>query len=334
MLVTFLIGLALGGFIYARVLGEREARLSTFGLIELWVGLSALATIPLFERLPLIFVRLLHGFGDTFTVFLYLQIFLSALVMFIPTVLLGMTFPLVARLFTQSLYRVGSGVGSSYAANTVGAVLGAFAGGFILIPNIGVQNTIIFAVVMNLVVGCWLLIERRPAVVRAALRSWACGAWFWRSIVPFKVSAGIPTYLTSGVTIYNDRYEALPSDSLRLEEMKRDDVLFYREGLDDHGERARDPGSDYLYFKSNGKIDGSYGDALSQLMTSYIAMMLHPKAETALTIGLGQRHVGQGAGDFQVAQIDRSDRNRAGDDRGEQVFRSGSRCASTNSRPA
>ena len=89
MLVTFLIGLALGGFIYARVLGNREARLSTFGLIELWVGLSALATIPLFERLPLIFVRLLHGFGDTFTVFLYLQIFLSALVMFIPTILLG-----------------------------------------------------------------------------------------------------------------------------------------------------------------------------------------------------------------------------------------------------
>ena len=159
MLVTFLVGLALGGFIYARVLGHREARLSTFGLIELWVGLSALATIPLFEKLPLIFIRLLHGFGDTFTVFLYLQIFLSALVMFIPTVLLGMTFPLVARLFTQSLYRVGSGVGSSYAANTVGAVLGAFAGGFILIPNLGVQNTIIFAVVMNLLIGAWLIIS-------------------------------------------------------------------------------------------------------------------------------------------------------------------------------
>src|SRR5262249_54078465 len=52
MLVTFLIGLSLGGFIYARFLGGREARLSTFGLIELWVGLAALATIPLFERLP------------------------------------------------------------------------------------------------------------------------------------------------------------------------------------------------------------------------------------------------------------------------------------------
>jgi predicted membrane-bound spermidine synthase/tetratricopeptide (TPR) repeat protein len=286
MLVTFLIGLALGGFIYARVLGNREARLSTFGLLELWVGLSALATIPLFERLPLIFVRLLHGFGDTFSVFLYLQIFLSALVMFIPTILLGMTFPLVARLYTQSLYRVGSGVGSSYAANTVGAVLGAFAGGFILIPNIGVQNTIIFGVVLNLMIGCWLLISdaRLSFLPRYAL---GLAVLVLAAIVPFKLKRWDPNILTSGVTIYNDRYEALPSDSLRVEEMRRDEVLFYREGLTTTVSVHKILGSDYIYFKSNGKIDGSYGDALSQLMTSYIAMMLHPKAETALTIGLG-----------------------------------------------
>jgi spermidine synthase len=224
MLVTFLIGLALGGFIYARFFGEREARLSTFGLIELWVGLAALATIPLFERLPLIFVRLLQGFGDTFTVFLYLQIFLSALVMFVPTVLLGMTFPLVARLFTQSLYRVGSGVGSSYAANTVGAVLGAFAGGFLLIPNIGVQNTILFAVVMNLLIGC--LLVGRSAIVHGAATGigFSCvGAGGFDSLSGAALGSHI---LTSGVTIYYDRYEGLPTNSLRLEEMKRDDVLF------------------------------------------------------------------------------------------------------------
>jgi spermidine synthase len=286
MLVTFLVGLALGGFIYARFLGEREARLSTFGVIELWVGLSALATIPLFEKLPLIFVRLLHGFGDTFTVFLYLQVFLSALVMFLPTVLLGMTFPLVARLFTQSLYRVGSGVGSSYAANTVGAVLGAFAGGFILIPNLGVQNTIIFAVVMNLLIGSWLLLcdARLSAWLRYAS---GLAVLALAVIVPLKVRRWDPNVLTSGVTVYADRYQSLPTDSLRLEEMKRDDMLYYREGLTTTVSVQRISGSDYIYFRSNGKIDGSYGDALSQLMTSYIAMMHHPKAETALTIGLG-----------------------------------------------
>ena len=286
MLVTFLVGLALGGFLYARLLGEREARLSLFGLVELWVGLAALATIPLFAKLPLIFIRLLHGFGDTFTVFLWLQIFLSALVMFVPTVLLGMTFPLVARLFTQNLYRVGSGVGSSYAANTVGAVLGAFAGGFILIPNIGVQNSILVGVVLNLCIACFLLMgDYRAALVpRFAL---ALGVLVVAILVPSRMPRWDPHVLTSGVTIYNDRYETLPSDSLRIEEMKRDDVVYYREGLTTTVSVHSIPGSDYLYFKSNGKIDGSYGDALSQLMTSYIPMLLHPTAETALTIGLG-----------------------------------------------
>lgn len=286
MLVTFLIGLALGGFIYARFLGEREARLSTFGLIELWVGLAALATIPLFEQLPLIFLRLLHGFGDTFTVFLYLQIFLSALVMFVPTVLLGMTFPLVARLFTQSLYRVGSGVGSSYAANTVGAVAGAFAGGFILIPNLGVQNTIIFAVVMNLLIGAGLILSdaRLSWIPRYGL---GMAVLVLTVVAPLNVRRWDPHILTSGVTIYADRYESLPTNSLRIEEMKRDDILYYREGLTSTVSVHQIPDSEYRYFKSNGKIDGSYGDALSQLMTSYLAMLLHPTAERALTIGLG-----------------------------------------------
>src|SRR5438105_15687680 len=115
-------------------------------------------TIPLFERLPLLFVRLLHGFGDSFNVFLSLQVFLCGLVMFLPTVLLGLTFPLVARLFTQNLYKVGSGVGSSYAANTLGAILGSFVGGFILIPTIGVQNSITFAVIVNLIIGGLLVV--------------------------------------------------------------------------------------------------------------------------------------------------------------------------------
>ena len=142
-------------------------------------------------------------------------------------------------------------------------------------------------------------------------------------IVPFKVHRWDPHVLTSGVTIYADRYESLPTDSLRIEEMKRDDVLFYREGLTTTVSVHRIPGSDYLYFKSNGKIDGSYGDALSQLMTSYIAMMLHPKAERALTIGLGSGMSAKALATFKSLKANRSHRNRAGDDPSQQVFRPG-----------
>jgi spermidine synthase len=266
MPLTFLVGLALGGFLYARLMGQREVRISTFGAIELWVGVTALATIPLFEKLPLIFLRLLQAFGDSFSFFLSIQVLLSALVMLLPTLLLGMTFPLVARLFTQSLYHVGSSVGISYAANTTGAILGAFAGGFIFIPLMGVQNSILLAVIINLVIG-WLLIVADPRL--SNVPRFALGAIVLIAVIliPFKTPRWDRFVLTSGVTIYNDRYESLPLDSLRLEEMRRDEMLYYREGLTATISVHR-ISKDYLYFKTNGKIDGSHGDALSQLMTT------------------------------------------------------------------
>ncbi len=302
MLLTFLVGLALGGFLYARLMGEREVRVSTFGAIELWVGLAALATIPLFEKLPLIFLRLLQAFGDSFPFFLSIQVFLSALVMFLPTVLLGMTFPLVARLFTQSLYHVGSSVGISYAANTVGAIVGAFAGGFIFIPLIGVQNSIILAVIVNLVIG-WILIVVDPRLSKAPRFALGVIVLVAVVVIPFKMPRWDRFVLVSGVTIYNDRYESLPTTSLRLEEMHRDEMIYYREGLTATISVHR-IGKDYVYFKTNGKIDGSHGDALSQLMTGYIPLLFHPAGERAAVIGLGSGMTAKAVGAFPLREIE------------------------------
>ncbi|HWP57493.1 MAG TPA: fused MFS/spermidine synthase [Candidatus Acidoferrales bacterium] len=285
MLVTFLVGLALGGFFYARLLGEKDARVSTFGLVEFLIGVSALATIPLFEKLPLIFLRLLDGFGESFALFLTFQLVLSAVVMFLPTLFFGMTFPLVARLFTQSIYRVGTSVGTSYAANTLGAILGAFAGGFILIPLIGVQNTIIFGVVINLVIG-WFLVVVDPRYSLAPRAALGVAVLVAAVLIPLRTPRWDPYVLTSGVTIYNERYEDLPLDSLRLEDMHRDEMLYYKEGLTATISVQR-IGKDYIYWKTNGKIDGSHGDALTQLMSGYIGIFMNPNAKRAAVIGLG-----------------------------------------------
>ncbi len=303
MLVTFLVGLALGGFLYARLMGDREVRMATFGVIELLVGLTALATIPLFGRLPLIFLRLMHGFGDSFHLFLSIQIATAALVMFLPTLLLGMTFPLVARLFTQSLYRIGSSVGTSYAANTLGAIVGAFAGGFIFIPQLGVQNSIILAVILNLVVGWFLIVAdpRMSLVPRIALGLVVLAAAI---LIPWKTPRWDRHVMTSGVTVYSDRYESLHRDSLRVEEMHRDDILYYKEGLTATVSVHQSTGSEYRYFRTNGKIDGSHGDALSQLMTGYIPMLFHPRGDRAAVIGLGTGMTTRAVASFPVREVE------------------------------
>jgi spermidine synthase len=302
MLLSFLVGLAVGGYLYARLFGEGRVRVAAFGLLEIAVGAAALATIPLIEKLPLFFLRLYQGFGDQFGYFLAIQVCVAFLVMFPATLLFGMTFPMVVRLCTQNLYQVGSKVGTTYAVNTLGAIVGAFVGGFVLLPQVGIQRSIIVGAFLNLIVG-WLLVvgDPRPGRLgRLASGAAVSAALLWLAL-------HLPSWdrhiLTSGVTIYAQRYKELPTDSLRLEEMRQDEILYYREGLTATVSVHR-PSRDYLYFKTNGKVDGSYGDQLTMLLTGYLPMFLHPRATDVGIIGLGTGMTAKAVGAFPVRRID------------------------------
>lgn len=303
MLTTFLVGLGVGSLLYARWSGRREAGLAGFGVLQIGIALSALATIPLFERLPFVFLRLRHGFGDAFGPFLAIQVLLSALVMIVPTLLLGMTFPMVARIYTQSLYRVGSSVGEAYASNTLGAITGAFLGGFALIPLVGVQRSIGLAVVLNAATGVVLLsLDRRVQPARRAVAAatmvaaslaglWGFGAWD-------------PKVMTSGVTVYAHYYTGLPTDGLRREWMQRDDLLYYREGRTATISVHRSAGSNYLYEKTNGKVDASVGDAPTQLLLGYVPMLFAPDARRVLVIGMGSGMTAKAVAAFPVERLE------------------------------
>ncbi|HTU03626.1 MAG TPA: fused MFS/spermidine synthase, partial [Candidatus Sulfotelmatobacter sp.] len=303
MLTTFLVGLGLGSLLYARRTGAAAPGIAAFGLLQLGIALSALGTIPLFERLPFLFLRLSRGLGDAFGQLLATQVTLSGLVMLLPTLLLGMAFPMVARIYTQSLYRVGSSVGQAYASNTLGAILGAFLGGFVLIPLVGVQRSIGLAVALNAATGVLLMgLDPRVRPVRRALAAavmlaasaaglWGFGAW----------DKGV---MTSGVTIYADNYADLPTDALRREWMQRDELLYYREGVTATISVHRSAGSSYLYEKTNGKVDASIGDTPTQLLIGYLPMLFVPDARRVLVIGMGSGMTAKAAAAFPVERLE------------------------------
>ena len=225
--------------------------------------------------------------------------------MFIPTVLLGMTFPLVARLFTQNLYRVGSGVGSSYAANTVGAVARRFCRRLYLDPQHRRAKHDHLRCRAESYASPALLVMGDYRSLRCVPR-YALGAgayWCWRSSCLSRcIALGSPCADQRRDDLQRPLRSVARAIPCASEEMKRDDVLFYREGLTTTVSVHRIPGSDYVYFKSNGKIDGSYGDALES-----VDDQLHRHA-AASDSGNGadhrpwQRHVGQGAGHVQIAE--------------------------------
>ncbi len=303
MLTTFLVGLGLGSLAYARWWGGRAIGFAGFGVLQLLIALSALATIPLFERLPLLFLRLRHGFGDSFQQFLTIQVVLSALVMIVPTLLLGATFPVVARIYTRNLAVVGRSVGTAYASNTLGAIVGAFLGGFLFIPTIGVQYSIALGVVLNAVVGV-LLVALDPEV-QPVRRLAAVGAMLAVSMAAF---LGFGTWdkgiMTSGVAIYAHNYASLPTDGLRREWMRRDDLLYYREGLTATISVHRSAGSDYVYEKTNGKVDASFGDTPTQLLVGYLPMLFNPGAKQVLVIGMGSGMTAKAVAAFPVERLE------------------------------
>jgi spermidine synthase len=303
MLTTFLIGLGLGSFLYARWWGARPVGIAAFGGLQMAIALTALTTIPLFERLPFAFLRLRHGFGDSFEQFLTIQVLLAALVMILPTLLMGATFPMVASIYTRNLAVVGRSVGTAYASNTLGAILGAFLGGFLFIPAIGVQHSIGLAVALNAAVGV-LLVAMDPAI-RLASRLVAAAAMVALTALAF---LGFGTWdkgvMTSGVAIYSYNFTGLPTDGLRREWMTRDELLYYKEGLTATISVHRSAGSDYLYEKTNGKVDASFGDAPTQLLIGYLPMLFNPQAKQVLVVGMGSGMTAKAVAAFPVERLE------------------------------
>jgi spermidine synthase len=127
----------------------------------------------------------------------------------IPTVLVGMTFPLVGKIMVTNLKRTGEDVGKVYAVNTVGNIVGALLPAFVLITVLGINKGILAMAVVNVAIGMVLI-----AYGRAQLPRWRYFALGGIAALVAMV-AGVP--LTSQFS----------SDT----ENTRDQVLFYREGV-------------------------------------------------------------------------------------------------------
>ena len=98
---------------------------------------------------------------------------LKAVILFVfmlgPTLCLGATFPLVGKIYTQSVTRIGRSIGFAYAINTLGAVIGAFCAGFLLIPWFGKEQSLSLVIAIQLITALAMggyLLEKKAGMVR------------------------------------------------------------------------------------------------------------------------------------------------------------------------
>ncbi len=153
VLAAFMAGLALGGAVMGRI-GDRAARpLRVYGFLEVGIGLYSLAFPWMVALVGPIYLTIWQRLQPGPVLFGLIQFLLVGSMLIVPTALMGATLPLLARFATERLGSAGDRVGTLYAVNTAGAVLGTWLAGFILLPMLGKFTTTLCVTSANVVLG-------------------------------------------------------------------------------------------------------------------------------------------------------------------------------------
>ncbi|MHC4292542.1 MAG: fused MFS/spermidine synthase, partial [Planctomycetota bacterium] len=153
VLTVFMAGLALGSFLFGRIADKIEYPIKLYGLLEVGVGLSGLLLIIIFSYLDLFYVKLHLVFGTAGSTNILLKFLPAAIVLLIPTTLMGGTLPLIGKAFTNGGHSAGSPLGLLYGVNTFGGVIGVIGATFFLLGTVGALLTLAIVSILNTIIG-------------------------------------------------------------------------------------------------------------------------------------------------------------------------------------
>jgi spermidine synthase len=304
---VFIVGLAAGDWYFSTRRPGKDG-LWVLGWILTGVGLASAAALPVIQHLPEWTFDTVRD-GASFPALLRFQVLWTFALLLVPTFFIGAVFPVAVGILARSGGSPGRTVGVAYFWNTIGAILGTLAGGLLLVPQLGIQESMLVAVALSLLGGAFGLFRSRrvPTVRRTlagALILAAAAVWF----LPLRLSADV---LSSGP--YHPRTQAIVAGQgsgqgfREFASGKSVPIVFSEEGMAATVAVRRHPEGD-LSLVIGGKVDASInkdgGDLPTQVMLSALPLLLKPGAEDVLVIGLASG-VSVGAAEaFPVDAVD------------------------------
>ncbi len=311
MLATFLVGLALGAALISRFVDGIRNHVRLFAIIEVGVGVTSLIGAYLFNELPFAFVQL-HGAlaSSSLGLLLMSRFLIAAAVMILPTLLLGALLPLVVKIVASNEQATGRNVGDAYAANTLGAIVGSFASGFVLIPALGLLGSLKLCVALNFVIAAALFLVHTPSEGKSKKAKGKSEAvlpfyFYLFTFAFYKRLAGVTASILLIVVVavadlpWNSDvmssavYRYAPSmsnfsrqDFLNFVKNGQGETIFYKEGIT-ATVAVQKVGKDRV-LKVNGKPEASTaGDMPTQILIGALPLLLRDKTDEVLLIGLG-----------------------------------------------
>jgi spermidine synthase len=290
ILLAFLIGLGSGSAAFGRLVGRFRDPVRSLALVHLGIvaciGLSYLIT----DRLPFVFTYLLSSTLVSADAVLTSQFVLACLTVLPSTFLMGAIFPITVRVVTGDLATVGRDVGFAYALNTVGAIVGSFFSGFVILPGLGLQRGIYLAAVIDLVLAM-LLFAVAPGLARMRRLLGMATA-----VAMALVALALPRWNLTNFSIGFFRI-SMARDYIEMVEHRHQrkkwqtpKLVYFKDGI--ATTVSVDRWGKVLSLKNNGKVDASNdADMPTQISVGLLPLLLyngvHPPKVALIGYGSG-----------------------------------------------
>lgn len=149
VVAAFMLGLGIGSLIGGKLSTLRVApQLILFALLELCIGLFGLGSLQLFDSVGAFAINLDYV---SMTAVAFLLVFL-------PTLCMGATLPILSAFLVARLPNVGFSLGTLYFVNTLGSAIAAFSAALFLMGRYGMQGTVYVACLFNFLIGAGALL--------------------------------------------------------------------------------------------------------------------------------------------------------------------------------
>ena len=163
VLSLFMGGMSLGALWAGRLSLRIRKPIVAYGVIEGMIGLYALAFPYVYDVATRLCYDTLFPAMGSGTGVAFVKWTTAGLMILPPCLFLGMTFPLMSvGILRRDRKRSGEILSFLYFTNSIGASMGALLTGFLLVPRLGLPNTLVVAAVLNLGIMLVAIRERRP----------------------------------------------------------------------------------------------------------------------------------------------------------------------------
>ncbi|MCP4040286.1 MAG: tetratricopeptide repeat protein [bacterium] len=291
MLASFLTGIWLGSWLHAALPPRRVSAARQLGFVMVTIGLASLAVSFWIPRLPELVVKLnVALYGVVPRIHNLTTLVSGFAVMLVPCIFMGISFPLAGEARLGLGQAFGRSAGDTIGWNTFGSIVGSLLAGFVLIPELGLQRSMVLAASIYVAYGCVIL--GIPLLVTPGRRRWVAAAALVAAALAVSLAGpGLPTWDVRSLGGFQSNqlthYVDSEGNTRVRDQLDEAVVLYYEEGRAATVSVIDRKGA--LALLVNGKVVASdgLGDLPNQLMLGHAPLLSHPDPKKALVVGLG-----------------------------------------------